>query len=76
MTTRRLLPWLVVAVTTATATIVAAGAVRVSSLARDGKVWIAFELADGYTPEVRDAIHSGLPITFTYDIDLRRNVPF
>ena len=76
MTRARLRIWLVVALTTTAATLAAAGAVRVSSLARDGKVWITFELADGYTPEVRDAIHSGLPITFTYDIEMRRNVPF
>ena len=36
-----------------TAPIVAADAVRVSSLVRDGRVWISFELADGYSPEVR-----------------------
>lgn len=49
---------------------------RVTPLARDGHVWVTFELADGLTPEVRDAIHSGLPTTFTYDVELRRRVPF
>ena len=58
------------------ATLVAADVVRVTPLARDGKVWVSFELTDAFTAEVRDAIHSGLPTTFTYDIDLRRNVPF
>ena len=68
--------WLFVGLTATAAPLVAAGPVRVLSLARDGKVWISFELAEGYTPEVREAIHSGLPITFTYDVDMRRNVPF
>src|SRR5438045_3481474 len=58
------------------AVLVAADVVRVASLARDGRVWVSYELSDGYTPEVRDAIRSGLPTTFTYDIEMRRNVPF
>ena len=61
---------------TLTAPLTAADIVRVNSLARDGKVWVSFELADGFTPDVRDAIHSGLPTTFTYDIEMRRSVPF
>ena len=56
--------------------VVAADVVRVSSLARDGKVWVSFELSDGFTPEVRDVVHSGLPTTFIYDIEMRRSVPF
>lgn len=59
-----------------TAPLIAADVVHVISLARDGKVWVSFELSDGFTPEVRDAIHSGLPTTFTYDIEMRRSVPF
>lgn len=49
---------------------------RVTPLARDGHVWVMFELADGFTPEVHAAIQSGLPTTFTYDVELRRRVPF
>ena len=59
----------------AAATLVAAD-VRVTPLVRDGRVWVSFGLADGFTAEVREAILSGLPITFTYDIELRRSVPF
>lgn len=54
----------------------AAADVRVTPVVRDGKVWVSFGLADGFTAEVRDAILSGLPITFAYDIELRRGVPF
>jgi hypothetical protein len=50
--------------------------VRVTPLARDGRVWVTFELADGFTAEVRDAIKSGLSTRFTYDVELRRSVPF
>jgi hypothetical protein len=50
--------------------------VRVTPRVRDGRVWVSFALADGYSGDVRNAIRSGLPITFTYDIELRRTVPF
>ena len=38
-------------------------------------MWVSCALSDGFTPELRDAIRSGLSITFTYDIELRRTVP-
>jgi hypothetical protein len=44
----------------------------VAPIARDGQVVVSFDLSDGYTPEVRDAIHSGLLTTFSYELDLRR----
>ena len=44
----------------------------VTPIARDGQVVVSFELSDGYTAEVRDAIHSGLLTTFSYELDLRR----
>lgn len=44
----------------------------VTPIARDGQIVVSFDLSDGYTPEVRDAIHSGLLTTFTYELDLRR----
>ena len=73
---RRLRCALLLAVAALTAPLAAAEVVHVSSLARDGKVWVSFELQDGFSPEVRDVIHSGLPTTFTYDVELRRNMPF
>jgi hypothetical protein len=54
----------------------AADGLRVMPLVRDGRVLVSFELADGFTPEVYEAIHSGLPTTFAYEIELRRSVPF
>jgi hypothetical protein len=44
-------------------------------LVREGRVLISFELPEGMTPEVRQAIASGLPTTFTYDVELKRGVP-
>ena len=46
-------------------------ALRVIPLVRADQVLVAFELKDGFSPEVRAAIHSGLKTTFTYVVDLR-----
>ena len=43
----------------------------VTPIARDGKVLVSFELSVGFTADVRDAIQSGLPTTFSYDVELR-----
>lgn len=48
---------------------------RIVPLVRDGAVLISFELADGFTDDVRAAIKSGLKTTFTYYVDLRAEVP-
>ena len=52
-----------------------AAALRVVPLVRGDQVLVTFELRDGFTPEVRAAIHSGLKTTFTYTVDLRLDVP-
>ena len=44
----------------------------VAPIARDGQVVVSFDLSDGFTPDVRDAIQSGLSTTFSYDVDMRR----
>jgi hypothetical protein len=49
---------------------------RVVPLARGEQVWVSFQLADGFTDEVRAAIRSGLRTTFTYTVDLRLDVPW
>jgi hypothetical protein len=58
-----------------TATLAAAEGLRIIPLVRDDRVLVTFELADGFTDEVRDAIRSGLKTTFTYTVDLRLEVP-
>lgn len=59
----------------ATATLRAAEGLRIVPLVRDDHVLVTFELADGFTEEVRAAIRSGLKTTFTYAVDLRLEVP-
>ena len=48
---------------------------RVLPIVRDDKVDVTFVLADGFTEDVRAAIQSGLKTTFTYDVELRLDVP-
>jgi hypothetical protein len=48
---------------------------RIVPLVRDEQVLVSFELADGFSDEVRAAIKSGLKTTFTYTVELRLDVP-
>ena len=61
--------------TIAIVSVSAAEGVRIIPLVRDDAVLVSFELTDGYTPAVKDAVHSGLKTTFTYEIELRQDVP-
>ena len=45
---------------------------QVTPLARDGRVLVTFRLSDAFTEEIRAAIHSGMRITFVYDVELKR----
>jgi hypothetical protein len=45
----------------------------VTPIAREGQVFVSFELSNGFSADVRDAIQSGLPTTFSYDVELRRS---
>lgn len=65
----------VLALASLTVTLAAAEGLRIVPLVRDDRVLVTFELADGFTDEVRAAIRSGLKTTFTYTIDLRLEVP-
>lgn len=49
----------------------AADPFRIVPLVRGEKVLVSFDLADGFTDEVRAAINSGLQTTITYTVDLR-----
>jgi hypothetical protein len=44
----------------------------VTPIARDGQVLVSFDLSDGLTADIRDAIQSGLATTFSYNVELRR----
>lgn len=41
----------------------------------DNILYVTFDLEDGFTDDVRAAIQSGLKTTFTYDVELRLDVP-
>jgi hypothetical protein len=46
--------------------------VSLTPIARDGQVVVSFDLGAGLSSDLRDAIHSGLATTLSYDVDLRR----
>ena len=45
---------------------------QVAPLPRDGQVLVSFKLGQPLTPEIREAIHSGLTVSIHYTVDLRR----
>lgn len=55
------------------ASTVAAQSIQITPLTRDDRVLVSFRLTDVFTEEVRAAVHSGLTITFVYDVQLRRS---
>ena len=65
----------VLALLSLTVALGAAEGLRIVPLVRDDRVLVTFELADGFTEEVRAAVRSGLKTTFTYTVDLRLEVP-
>ena len=67
--------WCVIGFLAAGAVLHAAETLRIVPIVSDDHVLISFELADGYTDDVREAIASGLRTTFTYDVELRMVVP-
>src|SRR5215207_10751994 len=67
--------FLILGLVSLTATLAAAEGLRIVPLVRDDRVLVTFELADGFTDEVRAAVRSGLKTTFTYTVDLRLEVP-
>ena len=51
----------------------AAQTITITPVARDSQVLVTFTLTDGFDDEVKAAIHSGMSITFQYQVDLRRS---
>ena len=49
----------------------AAQGIQVTPLVRDGRVYVSFQFSFD-NEDIRAAIHSGLTITFEYDVELRR----
>jgi hypothetical protein len=46
--------------------------VQIMPLTRGGQVLVSFRLTNAFTDEVLAAIHSGMTITFVYDVELKR----
>jgi uncharacterized protein DUF4390 len=46
--------------------------ISVTPITRDGQVLVSFDMGDAFTADVRDVIQSGLPTTFSYEVELRR----
>ena len=68
--------WCALALVVATSVTASAESLRIVPLVRDDQVLVSFELLDAYTDQVREAVSSGLRTSFTYDVDLRMDVPF
>src|SRR4051812_46547888 len=49
----------------------AAQTLRIIPIVHPDQVLVSFEVSDGYTNDVRDAIASGLRTTFSYDVEVR-----
>jgi hypothetical protein len=46
---------------------------QVTALDKDGRVLVTLRMNDVFTEEVRAAMHSGLRLTFVYDVELKRS---
>lgn len=71
--TRHVLAVLLIVVLTGATGKVSAQTVQVTPLAKDGRILVTLRMTDVFTDDVRAAMHSGLRITFVYDIELKRS---
>ena len=69
--TRRVLFCCLAALAVSVSPAAAQDQLRIVPLVYDRQVLVSFEFEDAYTDEVRELIESGLPTTFTYDLELR-----
>jgi hypothetical protein len=46
--------------------------IHVTPIVRDDQVLVSFRLSSPFTEDTRTAIHSGTPITFVYEVELKR----
>ena len=52
--------------------VAAAGDLKVTPVVADGRVLASFSAAQAWTPEALEVVRTGLPLTFTFDVELRR----
>jgi hypothetical protein len=74
MIVRLRIPWLFAVLTAALLWAAPAGAqaIQVTPLTRDDRILVTFRLTDAFNEDVLAAVHSGMNITFIYDVELRR----
>jgi hypothetical protein len=70
-TSKWLWVWCAAVVLAASAIAHAAQTLRIIPSVHDNQMLVSFEVAEGYTDDVRVAIASGLRTTFSYDVELR-----
>lgn len=46
---------------------------QVTPLTREGRVLVSFKLSDPFSEQMQGAIHSGLRISFVYEVDIKRS---
>lgn len=63
--------WCAAVVVAASVVAHAAQTLRILPIIHNDQVLVSFEVADGFTNDVRDAISSGLRTTFSYDVEVR-----
>jgi hypothetical protein len=65
--------WLIAVVLAGGAAVAApTGEIRVTTVVSDGRVLASFTVPSAWTTETRQLIRSGLLLTFSYDVELRR----
>jgi hypothetical protein len=70
---RRLSQCLAAALIVSTIAVGHAQSLQVTPLAKEGRLLVTLRMNDVFTDEVKAAMHSGLRITFVYDVELKRN---
>lgn len=68
---RPLVPWICALVLLASAAVVAS-AVRITPVLAEDKIMATFAAPGVYSPEVHEAVRSGLAVTFTFTAELKR----
>ena len=63
--------WGALALVVFSSTVLAADGIRITPLVREGHVLVSFDVPNGFTDDVREAIYSGLRTTVTYTVELR-----
>jgi hypothetical protein len=70
---RRLSQFIAAVLIVSTVAVGHAQSLQVTPLAKEGQLLVTLRMSDVFTDEVKEAMHSGLRITFAYDVELKRS---